>query len=165
MITTGCGDTGKSSTISQRDISKGDLIFDILGTVDELSAFLGIAKCECDGALNKSIEYIQKELLTIGGYFAGGGDFDFSFAVKRIEEDMNTYEPDKVCPNGFVLYGGNKAEAFTDAARAVSRRLERLVVRFFEKNEAPDGATAYFNRLSDYLFILARCAEKGGIGE
>ncbi len=165
MITTGCGDTGKSSTISRRDISKDDLIFDILGTVDELSAFLGITKCECGEPLNKSIENIQKDLLTIGGYFAGGCDFNFSVGVKRIEEDMNTYEPDKVCPNGFVLYGGNRAGAFTDVARAVSRRLERLVVRFFEKNEAPDGATAYFNRLSDYLFVLARSAEEGGIGE
>lgn len=165
MITTGCGDSGKSSTIDRTDISKSDLIFDILGTIDELSAFLGIAKCECEAPLNKSIEDIQKQLLAIGGCFAGGCDFDFHKAVLRLEKDMNSYEPDKVCPNDFVLYGKNRAGAFTDAARAVSRRLERIVVRFFEENGAPVGASAYFNRLSDYLFVMARCAEKGGMDE
>ncbi len=162
MITTGCGDGGKSCIVGQSGISKSDLIFEVLGTIDELSAFLGLAKYESNSPVKESLEEIQNELLKAAGNIACGCEFDFEKGISDIEKNMQSYNPDKVCPNKLVLYGETKSGACIDMARAVARRLERLIVRFFESGRTTAAVVAYFNRMSDYLFVLARFTEKGG---
>lgn len=162
MITTGCGDKGKTGIVGCDDICKSDIRIEVLGTIDEFSAFLGLAKFESSGVVKESLDNIQKELLTVAGCFACGCDFDFEKGTLSIETNMTKFKPDKICPNGFVIYGKTKSGACIDIARAVARRLERNVVMLSEKCSVPNGAIAYFNRMSDYLFVLARFAEKGG---
>lgn len=162
MICTGNGDFGKSSTLNRFDIYKDDIIFDILGTADELNAHLGIAKSVSDGDIYYKIENIQKELILASSDFAGGKPFDYISAEKNITENIKLIYTDDLMSGEFVLYGKCELGARLDTARAVCRRLERAVVKYYRMSMCPQNAVAYFNRLSDYLFLLARYAEKGG---
>ena len=161
MLYTRKGDCGRSSLIGESDISKDNIIFEILGTVDELSAFLAMAKLVCADDVAAQLEKIQRQLIDVGTAFAGGREFDFSKAVEEFEEKIDFYERQNVCPDGLILYGKNEPGARCDAARAVCRRAERLVVKHSSCADCPKNAVAYFNRLSDYLFITARFLEKG----
>lgn len=161
MLYTRNGDCGKSSLIGKNDVPKDDIIFDILGTVDELSAFLGLAKLSCGSDTALKAEEIQKELIEVCAAFAGGKAFDFSEAVKNTEKKTDALSTHNDCLHEFVLYGKSEASARFDISRAVCRRVERLVVKYSACAECPENSVAYFNRLSDYLYIMARCEEKG----
>lgn len=158
MLYTRNGDNGESSLIDKNGILKSDLVFDVLGTVDELSAFLGMAKLLCNEDFLASIEKIQGDLIKIGAHFAGGNEFDFLSEVAVLENKTDYLK--EMCPCEFVIYGKNEASARFDVARAVCRRLERLVVKYCDESNLKKDSVAYFNRLSDYLYAVARCFEK-----
>lgn len=158
MIYTKNGDKGKSDLINKKEISKSDIVFDVLGTVDELSAFLALAKIVCSGDFFENIETIQSDLIKIGAACAGGNEFDFLCAARDLEEKIDALKEN--CPCELVIYGKNEKSARLDVARAVCRRCERVLVKYCEESGFTNDAVAYFNRLSDYLYILARCFEK-----
>lgn len=154
-VYTKCGDCGKSSVINDNDIPKYDIIFDVLGTADELGAFLGLARSE-QMEQSEMLECIQTELVYASACLAGGNAFDWAAHTKNFEEFIDVLDAPGVCPTTIIISGKSRYGALLDVCRTVCRRLERCVVRAAEQNKCPAETVAYYNRLSDLLFIMAR---------
>ncbi len=172
-ITTRKGDDGTSSLYNGERRSKDDHLFELLGDIDELGSFIGLARselAECgrtdDAGLLLSI---QEKLFTIGGEAAMPDPDKRKKSVKRISEDdivfleeneqriMEKSEPPKL----FVPTGKNRQSAVLDICRTVARRCERRIVTVIriQKREDLNLPRKYLNRLSDLLFLMARYAE------
>lgn len=159
------GDNGTSYIIGRRDISKSQPIFDVLGTLDELNSILGIAISEVPFS-NEAEDFllsIQKNLFRVGSLVGNSNaDLDqYSWLEGEILKLENAIdETEKQLPKltRFILPGGSQGAAKLHLARAVCRRLERRVVEFYESSEkgVSKFVLMYINRLSDFLFVLAR---------
>ncbi len=166
-ISTKKGDKGTSSDYSNHPYPKDDALFETLGTIDELSAVLGIAYHHTH---YEQIKIIQKTLQAINALVATNpekdpkryetlrkiGEKDIAF-IEREEEKLLL---EKDIEPTFHLPGTDTSleNAFFDYARTVCRRTERTMVRFIntKSREDLDHPRSYLNRLSDLLFILAR---------
>ena len=125
-------------------VSKADDRIELVGTIDELNSFIGLAKVLADASLKESLAHIQRNLMLI---MAGVAE-----EIDRIENSFPRIKD-------FVLYGGCELSARLDVARAVTRRAERRF-RKVEQNYGADAkAVQYINRLSDYLYMCARYAD------
>jgi len=173
MVTTKGGDMGETSLYNGERRRKDDLIMDVVGDLDELGAFLGLARAELvkTGRKKESdiIIEIQKTLFIIGGEAATPeNDKLFKNISKMTEkhilflerEEKNLLKTTIIRPV-FVTAGGNSVSATVDVARAVCRRTERHMVSLIRERGFVYLATGqrYLNRLSDLLFILARNLE------
>jgi cob(I)alamin adenosyltransferase len=172
-IYTKTGDGGESSLYGGVRLPKSDLRFEAYGTIDELNSVLGVALSQPDGQkyageLNK----IQLELFNIGAELALGagqqlrakpvGQTEIAALENRIDELQNQLPELK----HFILPGGANLGAALHQARTIARRAERAVVRLAEQTKLRPELLAYLNRLSDYLFVLARYANfKAGAQE
>ncbi len=170
---TGGGDAGNTSLFSGERVAKADPRVDAYGALDELNAALGLvgAALPADQAeLLAEIRAVQSDLLTVGSLLATSaespqlaklvpiGDDD----IRRLEASIDRIT-DVVPPlGGFILPGGHPAAAAAHLARTVCRRMERRVNLAYadpRTGEFPEhlrGARVFINRLSDYLFSLAR---------
>lgn len=165
-ISTKKGDKGTSKNYSNEEFSKSDLLFETLGTMDELSSHLGV--CYHTGAYQEEIQKIQKNIQDINSLIATSdplvrknrlrpiSEFDISF-LETLENVV--LEKCHITP-AFVLPGSDtsKEGACFDLARAIARRAERMLVRFINEHQRDDldYVSVYVNRLSDLLFIMAR---------
>jgi cob(I)alamin adenosyltransferase len=164
-IYTKTGDTGKTSLISGRRISKSNMQIDAYGTVDELNSWIGLLR---DMTTNENrillLNEIQDRLFTIGSLLAADTEKDNKIALPPLyEEDIALLEKaiddmDAVLPpmRSFVLPGGHQLVSFCHITRTVCRRAERLVVALSEVQAVEQKIITYLNRLSDYLFVLSR---------
>jgi cob(I)alamin adenosyltransferase len=165
-IYTKTGDKGSTSLIGGARVPKSHIRIESYGTVDELNSYLGVVS---DSAANEKIsewlQEIQDRLFTIGSALATSPDKevkmklpdlhleDVTWLEQRIDE-MNEVLPEM---RSFILPGGNLASSTAHVARCVCRRAERICVHMQQdKEEVPDLIIQYLNRLSDYLFVLAR---------
>lgn len=157
------GDKGETSLYgSEKKLSKGDLIFSVIGTIDEANSHLGLAislinsKLAHKNIFKNKIEQVQKILFTLGSIFAGAKISIPKNVVKKYEKEMDVWL--KLMPKrkNFILPGGSPSSAEMFIARSVVRRLEREVVSFSKKQSTKPGILIYINRLSDYLYVLAR---------
>ena len=157
------GDGGMTSLIGGSRVPKHHLRIEAYGTVDELNSFIGhIRDQEIDDRSKKSLIEIQDRLFTIGSQLATDGetkmklpdvlDSDIQFLEKEIDAMDNELEPMR----SFVLPGGHTVVSYCHIARCVCRRAERLCVQLKEESGLDDLLIQYLNRLSDYLFVLAR---------
>jgi len=166
FISTAKGDKGNSKNYSNEELSKSDILFDTLGTIDELSSILGLL---FHYAENKDeIKTIQKTLQHINSLIATTDETIRKSKLVQIRIEDIVYLEQKeqaLLKDGkiepiFVLPGSDTTliGAYYDLARSVARRSERSVVRFIEKNKRTDldFCLKYLNRLSDLLFIYAR---------
>ena len=166
FISTTKGDKGTSRNYSNEVFPKSDILFDTLGTIDELSSILGLVYHYSNA--KEDIRHIQKTLQNISSLIATSDEsVKRDKLVKITDEDILYLESleqgllakSSILPE-FVLPGSDtsKEGAFYDLARSVARRSERIVVRFIEKNKRTDldFCLKYLNRLSDLLFIYAR---------
>lgn len=167
-IYTKTGDKGETSLFGGERVSKDDLRIEAYGTVDELNTVIGAARAFND---NKQIDTILAEIQN--RLFVLGADLATPFtaanaSVPRIsaedtallERKIDEIEKDLPPLKSFVLPGGSKAGALLHNARTVCRRAERRVVPLREKNEVSQESAVYLNRLSDFLFVLARYVNK-----
>jgi len=170
IISTKKGDKGTSKNYSNEEFSKSDLLFETLGTMDELSSHLGV--CYHTGKYREEIRKIQKNIQDINSLIATSDakvrvdklrpitEFDISF-LETLEETI--LEKCEITPS-FVLPGSDtsKEGAHFDLTRAVTRRAERMLIRFIAEHGRDDlrYVAAYVNRLSDLLFIMARSLSK-----
>jgi cob(I)alamin adenosyltransferase len=182
-VYTGSGDRGKTSLFSGERIAKSDHRIEAFGDVDELNAVLGMLTNYLPAdvpLLADEILKIQSDLFHIGAWLATGAD---SAAVDRLEsiseEKVRFLESaiDRMADelpqlSSFILPTGHESASWGHLARTVCRRMERRVVRLFEttyEDRLPGALQTllvYINRLSDYLFILARyCNHATGISE
>jgi cob(I)alamin adenosyltransferase len=172
-IYTGSGDKGKTGLFSGERVSKSHPRIDVCGDIDELNSFLGAliaAMPESKSDLMEEIRRIQTYLLHIGAWFSTTPGSPIQTEVETISDtDIAFIEHaidrmDKSLPElrDFILPGGLMSAALAHVARAVTRRVERHMVRlisetvFREAQDANSNALVFINRLSDYLFQLAR---------
>lgn len=159
------GDNGTTYLISNVPASKGDLIFEVLGTFDELNSVLGLllAKTNFTSDANGFLVSIQRDLFELGSLIANPDsqkkDFDWLGHKIALQEelilDLETKLP--VLKN-FILPGGSEHGALAHYARTVCRRLERRLVVYSNQTQFVGGefCIPFINRLSDLLFCLAR---------
>lgn len=159
------GDDGSTSLVGGERAPKNSLRLDAYGTVDEFSSFLGVvgAMPDMPDHISSQIEDIQNRLFDVGGYLAsrpGGTGLPPVACLGECIESLEHWidELDNATPklHSFVLPGGSMAAAHAHVARTVCRRAERRIFALAEVEEVDPGVCRYFNRLSDYLFILAR---------
>ncbi|MBL8968133.1 MAG: cob(I)yrinic acid a,c-diamide adenosyltransferase [Spirochaetaceae bacterium] len=166
-IVTKTGDEGLTSLWSGERVWKDDMRVEAYGTVDELSSFLGLARHSCAQPETLSaIEAIQRDLVRVAAELASRGQPFTKPLVAADEERLTkaTEALEKRIPlTGFVLPGMTPGSAALDVARTVARRAERLVVALAREVEVGDPLRRYLNRLSDYLFMLAR-SEENAVG-
>ena len=163
-LTTKIGDKGKTRLGTNEMVSKSSLEIHVLGELDELSSVLGLVKVTGQtNELRSIIENIQNDIFNIGGEVSLRCDGDKLLKEERIEyleKEIKSIN-EKLPPlEEFLLPGGNKLSARIHHARSVCRRAERSLAALMEKKPCRDIWLRYLNRLSDYLFVLARQSVK-----
>jgi cob(I)alamin adenosyltransferase len=146
-----------------------------IGDVDELNAVLGLALANCptcpEGALLRAI---QNDLFDVGADLcvplsdqeAPGKCLRVTAAqTERLEQAIDRLNANLAPLNSFILPGGAPAAAWLHLARTVCRRAERAVVTLMHTEKLNPHVLIYLNRLSDFLFVLARSANDGGKGD
>jgi cob(I)alamin adenosyltransferase len=178
-VYTGSGDQGKTSLFSGERIPKNDLRIEAYGDVDELNSVLGglmAALPEPLAPLGEELERIQCDLLNIGAWLATTpGSASVKMLSPFIPARVAWLEAaidrlDEILPplTGFILPGGHPSGAWAHVARTVCRRAERHTLRVTDapQDESTAVIRTYLNRLSDYLFVLARyCNYQTGTAE
>ena len=173
-IYTRTGDTGDTSLFDGTRVKKSDARVDAYGEVDELNAWLGLARASrVDPELDAELVHIQRDLFALGAQLADPADKIADRVTKatlgdedvvRLERLIDRLETELPPLRHFILAGGSPAGAALHVARTVCRRAERRMVSL----EPPVDAVLlrYVNRLSDLLFVLARVANhRGGVTE
>jgi cob(I)alamin adenosyltransferase len=165
-IYTKTGDAGNTSLIGGTKVSKSHVRIEAYGTVDELNSYIGLCKdLLADKNSNSTLQEIQDRLFTIGSALACDPEKETKMKIPDLkEEDITLLENeidkmnDALPPmKSFILPGGHPTVSHLHVARCICRRAERCCVRLqIEKNEIEPIIPKYLNRLSDYLFILAR---------
>jgi len=165
-IYTKTGDAGRTSLIGGAKVLKSDPRIEAYGTVDELNSYIGLVSDYCNNDATKNIlKEIQDRLFTIGSELACDPDKDTKMAIPDLyESDVEVLEKeidrmDAALPvmKNFILPGGLPVVSFMHIARCVCRRAERRCVDLSENSGNVNPLIIkYINRLSDYLFMLAR---------
>ena len=165
-IYTKTGDTGKTSLIGGTKVSKSHIRIESYGTVDELNSYLGMVIDQLtDSSSEITLKEIQDRLFTIGSSLACDPDKEPLMKIPDLKESdilLLESEIDKmneVLPamRHFILPGGHVAVSTTHIARCVCRRAERICVSMLQEEIFVEPLVIkYLNRLSDYLFVLAR---------
>lgn len=164
QISTKTGDKGKSRNYNDVAFKKDDILFETLGTIDELSSFLGLTYHEKKLSIIKTV---QENLQNINSMIATSPrsdlyqrltyitDADIAFIEDHIQATLN----ENPSNDSFYLPGTEKTKvgAYLDVCRAIARRAERRMVSFVQKYRRKDLSYAqkYLNRLSDLLFVLS----------
>lgn len=166
LVTTRGGDKGESSTYDGQQKVKYDNVFNTVGDLDELNSFLGIVK-NLPIKHKKWIKEIQGKILNLSSQVATDPKSELYAQFVHIEEgDIEKLEEwqkklmkDAFIPQEFILPGDKKDyTAHIDVARSVCRRCERSIVKVIRENTRIDlfECQKYLNRLSDFLFTMAR---------
>ena len=173
-IYTKTGDKGMTSLADGQRVEKKCERLEAYGTVDELNSQLGLLMTYCGERDNKFLTEVQRNLFIVGGCLAGA-EIDKPLSTESMEAEIDRLtaiveEAQEDKRFHFILPGGSRAAAVAHVCRTVCRRAERAMLRV--KNErrktederrktidevnGDNGMVRYVNRLSDYLFILAR---------
>ena len=173
-IYTKTGDKGETSLYGGTRVSKAAARVESYGTLDELNAFIGLAKAEIsDEKVLNQLQKIQFDLFTVGSEAAtptdkmflanGKSRLDLLISEEEITELelwMDDFDAELEPLKFFILPSGGKAAATIHVCRTVCRRAERSMVFLRETEEVRPELIKYLNRLSDYLFVLARYISK-----
>lgn len=165
-IYTKTGDKGKTSLIGGTKVYKSDLRIESYGTVDELNSIVGLCLDHLKSHnVSNVLAEIQDRLFTIGSALACDPEKETKLKIPDLHDaDVELLEKEidkmnEVLPamKSFILPGGHVAVSTLHIARTVCRRAERCCVKMQKKEmEVEDLIIKYLNRLSDYLFVLAR---------
>lgn len=181
-IYTGTGDRGKTSLFSGERVSKADARINAYGDLDELNSILGAlaAHLSAEETLVAELQQIQSGLFQAGAWLATRPDTPAIDSLREIsleqidilEKAIDRIEKDLPVLKAFILPGGHITAAWAHVARTVCRRCERKVVLLINKSTKAKAAKPYqrllvfLNRLSDYLFVLARkCNHIHGVSD
>ncbi|SMO54544.1 cob(I)yrinic acid a,c-diamide adenosyltransferase [Gracilimonas mengyeensis] len=157
------GDTGETSLFGGQRVSKSSKRIDAYGTVDELNSILGMVISF--GVTKEGAEWlktVQQQLFVLGADLATPASR--KVRIDRISEEEVSYLEEAIDEmdesleqlKNFILPGGAQAGATLHFARTVCRRAERTTVQTRHEEEISEEAIRYLNRLSDFLFVLAR---------
>lgn len=164
-IYTKTGDRGDTRLFDGTKVRKHDDRVEAYGDIDELNSFIGAAASfVTDDALVSMLAEIQKDLFSAGAQLADPGFKNRSgakFQISRerivaLENAIDSFETELPPLRQFILAGGGNGGALLHVARTVCRRAERRVAGLSEKVEVNPNVMEYLNRLSDFLFVIAR---------
>ncbi|GAB4327026.1 MAG: cob(I)yrinic acid a,c-diamide adenosyltransferase [Flammeovirgaceae bacterium] len=167
-IYTKTGDKGETSLFGGKRVKKSHPRIEAYGTVDELNSLIGLLRDqEVNHKRKDLLKEIQDRLFTIGATLASDPDKNNlkvpdlqTNDVEILEKEMDRMD-EKLTPlRNFILPGGHTSISFAHLARTVCRRAERNCIRLSEDEFVPEIVIQYLNRLSDYLFVLARMMAK-----
>jgi len=190
-IYTKTGDNGKTDMLGGKRVDKSCLEMEAIGEVDELNANLGLLIAELEGVVCEEehehegddcgdpyvdvrvkLIQIQNNLFVVGSNLAAlQTDLKSipklgNLEIKKLEKWIDRMQKDLPELKNFILPGGDLAAAQSYLARTVCRRAERVLIKLSETYKIDLGLKKYLNRLSDYLFVLARWINwKSGIAE
>tara|TARA_B100001250_G_C19724442_1_gene755376 strand:- start:167 stop:712 length:546 start_codon:yes stop_codon:yes gene_type:complete len=158
------GDTGSSQLLGGSIVKKNDIRLECYGTIDELNAFIGNIYDQKINARNKEMLLkIQNQLFNLGSCIAFDGKKEHIVLPNITKENIETLEKeiDKMDASlpmlkNFILPSGLTTVSKCHIARTVCRRAERNLVSLKQKENTDPLHLKYLNRLSDYLFVLAR---------
>ena len=164
-IYTKTGDDGTTGLVGGSRVKKYDVRLEAYGTVDELNAAIGVIRsCKLPGEAENYLLEIQNKLFNIGSRLATdekGDEFTKKLSITEkhilvLENAIDKMEKDLPELTHFILPGGDLAAAQCHVARTVCRRAERRILEFSEREKVQPEIVIYINRLSDFLFVLAR---------
>ena len=168
MIYTKTGDKGTTSLVGGSRVSKDDARVEAYGTVDELNSHIGLLAemmRQMEGGYYDELKAVQHNLFTLQTLLATEDSEIYSKLPQLAEEEVEMLERQidiltDMLPKlqNFVIAGGNMTGAQCHVCRTVCRRAERRVVTLVRQAHVDDVLMRYLNRLSDYLFVLARRA-------
>lgn len=156
-IYTKTGDKGQTGYIGGR-VRKDDALIHMLGELDELNSTLGICVVHAaDLPVQDKLVRTQTQVFSVSASVAGSRDtFDFGDWVNLLESEIDEIELELSGLKNFILPGGDVLAAYLHHARSVCRRSERRLVELSSVNRDSGIALPYLNRLSDWLFVMAR---------
>ncbi len=170
-IYTKTGDKGTTALFGGTRVPKHHIRIESYGTVDELNSHIGLVRDQKIDALSKSaLVNIQDKLFTVGAILATDPEKAILKSGKKrlnipliLDEDIQLLEDEMDRMNEalppmthFILPGGHPTVSFCHIARCVCRRAERLATHLYDNEPFDPNTLKYLNRLSDYLFVLAR---------
>ena len=174
-IYTKSGDGGETGLGDGSRVPKDAARVAAFGEVDELNSVLGLVTANCpDGPEFALLRRVQNDLFDVGADLcvphAEGEEAGKSLRVvpaqyERLEQAIDRLNEGLDPLRSFILPGGAAAAAWLHLARTVCRRAERAVVTLTHTEKVNAHALIYLNRLSDFLFVLARVANAGGAGD
>ena len=171
-IYTRMGDGGETHLAGGQRVAKDDLRIDCYGTVDELNAFVGIARTRAEemsggteqlSAFSAVLKRVQHELFNLGSILAtlpqdvhSKQPRITSAETEQLEREIDEANEQLQPLRSFVLPGGSRLDAELHVCRTVCRRAERLLAGLAKQQDVPAEALQYLNRLSDALFVWSR---------
>ena len=165
-IYTRTGDDGTTGLIGGARVRKCEARLEVYGTTDELNSLLGLALVTAPKEVIELVRPVQSELFVVGSHLAAPEappenqwlpPLDEQM-VARLEMQIDQIESSLPALKNFILPGGSECAARLHVARTVCRRCERLAVEFAFDRPVPALVLTYLNRLSDWLFVVARYA-------
>lgn len=174
-VYTKTGDTGTTALFGGTRVPKDHARIESYGTVDELNSYIGLIR---DQEINQHFKdiliEIQDRLFTVGAILATPPEKEMlkngqkrlqnlgivESDIELLEKEIDTMEASLPQMTHFILPGGHTTVSYCHIARCVCRRAERLAVHLSHNEPVADIAIKYLNRLSDYLFVLARKLSK-----
>ena len=165
LIYTRTGDKGTTSLVGGTRVPKTHIRLEAYGTVDELNSYLGLLYTGLTAEEDrKIILWVQHKLFSVGSYLATDqylttlrvesmiADDD----IRRLELAIDEADAQLPALKAFVIPGGSKESAVCQICRTICRRAERRILTLSETCEVSVNVSSFINRLSDYLFVLAR---------
>jgi cob(I)alamin adenosyltransferase len=173
-IYTRLGDTGQTSLIGGKRVPKYHIRIEAYGTVDELNSFIGLIRDQPIKAHYQAILLQIQDRLFVSESLLALDEGNPGVKLPCLSEDdilLLEQEIDQMNENlppltAFILPGGHPIVSYTHIARCVCRRTERIILSLSQQHPVPENMLKYFNRLSDYLFVLSRIlAQELGVGD
>jgi len=173
-IVTKTGDKGTTGLMYNRRVSKCHPRVEAYGAVDELNAAIGLAASVIDGELQSWLRQIQHELFNIGSHLATAAESPSAAKlpaldeamIGRLEMQIDSAEGELPALKQFILPGGSESACRLHLARTICRRAERRIVSFSMDRPVQQVILTYLNRLSDWLFVMARLANhRAGVAD
>ena len=175
-IYTRTGDDGKTALGNGERVAKYSGRVAAYGTVDELNAFVGVARTEAEGDVDAALARIQNDLFDLGADFCRpdmekDAEADYpplrivASQIDRLEGEIDVMNETLEPLRSFILPGGSRLAANLHVCRTVSRRAERLAVELTNMEPVNAVAVKYLNRLSDWFFVAARSANENGTAD
>lgn len=173
VVYTRTGDKGLTSLVGGQRVSKTNHRIESYGTIDELNSFIGLLMTELTDPQDLDfLLFVQHKLFTIGSYLATDQTSTelrieskvSEESIRRIEHEIDRIDMDLPKMNHFILPGGSRSASLAHVCRTICRRAERWIYRLHEECPVEDAVLIFVNRLSDYMFVLARkeCIKNNG---
>ena len=163
-IYTKTGDKGTTALVGGQRVKKNNSRIEAYGTADELVSFIGLLRdYNIEGSLNKYLFKIQEDVMVASAILATNDAKILKdlpqlsdASIVKLEKQIDVMEAKLPALRSFLIPGGHKAISVCHICRTVCRRTERRIYDILDQEELPGIIPVYFNRLSDYFFVLSR---------